>query len=43
VRAAEAGNLPTRAAETVKNHVRHLLPALGVKSRLEAVAAVHRS
>ena len=25
--------------ETVKNHVRHLLRALGVNSRLEAVAA----
>jgi PAS domain S-box-containing protein len=28
--------------ETVKNHVRHLLRALGVNSRLEAVAAVRR-
>ena len=28
------------SAETVKNHVRHLLRALGVNSRLEAVAAV---
>jgi DNA-binding NarL/FixJ family response regulator len=26
--------------ETVKNHVRHLLKALGVNTRLEAVAAV---
>ena len=26
--------------ETVRNHVRHLLRALGVNSRLEAVAAV---
>jgi DNA-binding NarL/FixJ family response regulator len=26
--------------ETVKNHVRHLLKALGVSTRLEAVAAV---
>ena len=31
------------SAETVKNHVRHLLRALGVNSRLEAVAAVRRS
>ena len=29
--------------ETVKNHVRHLLRALGVNSRLEAVASVRRS
>jgi len=28
------------STETVKNHVRHLLSALGVNSRLEAVAAV---
>ena len=28
------------STETVKNHVRHLLRALGVNSRLEAVAAV---
>jgi len=31
------------STETVKNHVRHLLRALGVNSRLEAVAAVRRS
>jgi len=31
------------SAETVKNHVRNLLRALGVNSRLEAVAAVRRS
>ena len=30
------------STETVKNHVRHLLRALGVNSRLEAVAAVRR-
>ena len=29
--------------ETVKNHVRHLLRALGVNTRLEAVAAVRQS
>jgi PAS domain S-box-containing protein len=29
--------------ETVKNHVRHLLRALGVNSRLEAVAAARRA
>ena len=28
--------------DTVKNHVRHLLRALGVHSRLEAIAAVRR-
>ena len=28
--------------ETVRNHVRHLLRALGVNSRLEAVAAARR-
>jgi PAS domain S-box-containing protein len=28
--------------ETVRNHVRHLLRALGVNSRLEAVAVAHR-
>jgi DNA-binding CsgD family transcriptional regulator len=31
------------STETVKNHVRNLLRALGVNSRLEAVAAVRRS
>ena len=31
------------SVETVKNHVRHLLRALGVHSRLEAVAAARRS
>ena len=31
------------SVETVKNHVRNLLRALGVNSRLEAVAAVRRS
>ena len=30
------------STETVKNHVRHLLRALGVNSRLEAVAAVRQ-
>jgi PAS domain S-box-containing protein len=30
------------STETVKNHVRHLLRALGVNSRLEAVATVRR-
>jgi DNA-binding NarL/FixJ family response regulator len=30
------------SADTVKNHVRHLLRALGVHSRLEAVAAVRQ-
>jgi PAS domain S-box-containing protein len=30
------------STETVKNHVRNLMRALGVKSRLEAVAAVRR-
>ena len=29
--------------ETVRNHVRHLLRALGVNSRLEAVAAARHS
>jgi DNA-binding NarL/FixJ family response regulator len=28
------------SVETVRNHIRHLLRALGVRSRLEAVAAV---
>jgi DNA-binding NarL/FixJ family response regulator len=28
--------------ETVRNHVRHLLHALGAKSRLEAVAVARR-
>ena len=28
--------------ETVRNHVRHVLRALGAHSRLEAVAAAHR-
>jgi PAS domain S-box-containing protein len=31
------------STETVKNHVRHLLRALGVNTRLEAVAAVRHS
>jgi DNA-binding NarL/FixJ family response regulator len=31
------------STETVKNHVRHLLKALGVNTRLEAVAAVRQS
>ena len=31
------------STETVKNHVRHLLRALGVNTRLEAVAAVRQS
>jgi PAS domain S-box-containing protein len=31
------------SVETVKNHVRHLLRALGVNTRLEAVAAVRQS
>jgi DNA-binding NarL/FixJ family response regulator len=31
------------SVETVKNHVRHLLRALGVNTRLEAVAAVRHS
>jgi DNA-binding NarL/FixJ family response regulator len=30
------------STDTVKNHVRHLLRALGVHSRLEAVAAVRQ-
>jgi PAS domain S-box-containing protein len=30
------------STETVRNHVRHLLRALGVNSRLEAVAVAHR-
>ena len=30
------------STETVRNHVRHLLRALGVRARLEAVAAVHQ-
>jgi len=30
------------STETVRNHVRHLLRALGVTTRLEAVAAVRR-
>jgi DNA-binding NarL/FixJ family response regulator len=30
------------STETVKNHVRHLLRALGVNTRLEAVAAVRQ-
>ena len=30
------------SVETVRNHVRHLLRALGVHSRLEAVALAHR-
>jgi len=30
------------STETVKNHVRHLLRALGVHTRLEAVAIAHR-
>jgi len=29
------------STETVRNHVRHLLRALGVHTRLEAVAAAH--
>jgi DNA-binding NarL/FixJ family response regulator len=29
------------STETVKNHIRHVLRALGVNSRLEAVAAAH--
>jgi PAS domain S-box-containing protein len=31
------------STETVRNHVRHLLKALGVHTRLEAVAAAHRA
>jgi DNA-binding NarL/FixJ family response regulator len=31
------------STETVRNHVRHLLRALGVTTRLEAVAAVRHS
>ena len=31
------------STETVKNHVRHLMRALGVNTRLEAVAAVRQS
>jgi ATP/maltotriose-dependent transcriptional regulator MalT len=31
------------SAETVRNHMRHLFQALGVNSRLEAVAAARRS
>ena len=31
------------SVETVKNHVRHLLRALGVNTRLEAVAVVRQS
>ena len=31
------------SVETVKNHVRHLLRALGVNTRLEAVASVRQS
>ena len=30
------------STETVRNHIRHLLKALGVHTRLEAVAAAHR-
>lgn len=30
------------SVETVRNHIRHVFRALGVHSRLEAVAAVHR-
>jgi PAS domain S-box-containing protein len=30
------------STETVKNHIRHLLRALGVHTRLEAVAVAHR-
>ena len=29
--------------ETVRNHIRHLLRALGAHSRLEAVAVAHRT
>jgi DNA-binding NarL/FixJ family response regulator len=29
--------------ETVRNHVRHVLRALGPRSRLEAVAIAHRT
>ena len=32
----------TLSRETVRNHVRHLLHALGAKSRLEAVAVARR-
>jgi DNA-binding NarL/FixJ family response regulator len=31
------------STETVRNHVRHLLRALGVHSRIEAVAAARRA
>jgi DNA-binding NarL/FixJ family response regulator len=30
------------STETVRNHIRHLLRALGVHTRLEAVAAARR-
>ena len=30
------------SVETVRNHIRHILRALGVHSRLEAVALAHR-
>jgi DNA-binding NarL/FixJ family response regulator len=30
------------STETVRNHVRHILRALGVNSRLEAVAVAHQ-
>jgi two-component system nitrate/nitrite response regulator NarL len=30
------------SVETVRNHIRHILRALGVHSRLEAVTLAHR-
>ena len=39
---AQIAQLMGITVETVRNHVRHLLRALGVHSRLEAVALAHR-
>jgi DNA-binding NarL/FixJ family response regulator len=40
---AQIANELHLSMETVRNHVRHLLRALGVHSRLEAVAVAQRA
>ncbi len=39
---ADIASMLHLASETVRNHIRHILAALGAHSRLEAVAIAHR-